>query len=102
MGDGTFYINFPLIGRGLEQEFRYRLTALRSESEQESEVLLQQVERERAKLEEEVEVLHAQDASLQEEICNATQVTSTIDTHCEVSTMIKEYSEYRRLLDQPA
>uniref|UniRef100_A0A8C7M307 Ninein like n=1 Tax=Oncorhynchus mykiss TaxID=8022 RepID=A0A8C7M307_ONCMY len=50
--------------KGLEQEFRYRLTALRSESEQESEVLLQQVERERAKLEEEVEVLHAQDASL--------------------------------------
>ncbi|XP_055758090.1 ninein-like protein isoform X1 [Salvelinus fontinalis] len=59
--------------KGLEQEFRDRLTALRSESEQESEVLLQQVERERAKLKEEVEVLHAQDASLQEEICNATQ-----------------------------
>uniref|UniRef100_A0A8C7D6A1 Ninein-like n=1 Tax=Oncorhynchus kisutch TaxID=8019 RepID=A0A8C7D6A1_ONCKI len=68
--------------KGLEQEFRYRLTALRSESEQESEVLLQQVERERAKLEEEVEVLHAQDASLQEEICFTIQ-------------------EYRRLLDQP-
>uniref|UniRef100_A0A673XH28 Ninein-like n=1 Tax=Salmo trutta TaxID=8032 RepID=A0A673XH28_SALTR len=56
--------------KGLEQEFRDRLSALRSESEQESEVLLQQVERERAKLKEEVEVLHAQDASLQEEICN--------------------------------
>uniref|UniRef100_A0A8K9Y5E8 EF-hand domain-containing protein n=1 Tax=Oncorhynchus mykiss TaxID=8022 RepID=A0A8K9Y5E8_ONCMY len=56
--------------KGLEQEFRDRLTALRSESAQENEVLLQQVEHERAKLKEEVEVLRAHDASLHEEVCN--------------------------------
>lgn len=64
-----------MIGRGIEQEYRDRLTTLRSQSEQESEVLLQQVERERAKLREEVEVLRTQENTLQEEVCNATQVT---------------------------
>ncbi|KAJ8014305.1 hypothetical protein DPEC_G00038870 [Dallia pectoralis] len=59
--------------RGLEQEYRDRLTALRSESEQEGEVLLQQLESDRAKLKQEVEVLKVQDASLQEDVCNATQ-----------------------------
>ncbi|XP_036402631.1 ninein-like protein [Megalops cyprinoides] len=59
--------------RGLEQEYRDRLTALRSESEQESEVLLQQAEREKARLQQEVETLRAQDANLQEEIGTANQ-----------------------------
>ncbi|KAG7462591.1 hypothetical protein MATL_G00186420 [Megalops atlanticus] len=59
--------------RGLEQEYRDRLTALRSESEQESEVLLQQAEREKARLQQEVETLRAQDANLQEEISAANQ-----------------------------
>lgn len=63
-----------LIGRGLEQEFRDRLTALRSESEQENEVLLQQVEWERARLQEEVETLRTQETSLREEISAANQV----------------------------
>uniref|UniRef100_A0A6Q2YDH8 EF-hand domain-containing protein n=1 Tax=Esox lucius TaxID=8010 RepID=A0A6Q2YDH8_ESOLU len=56
--------------KGLEQEYRDRLTALRTESEQEGEVLLQRLESDRAKLKQEVEVLKAQDASLQEEVCN--------------------------------
>ncbi|CDQ61158.1 unnamed protein product [Oncorhynchus mykiss] len=91
--------------KGLEQEFRYRLTALRSESEQESEVLLQQVERERAKLEEEVEVLHAQDASLQEEICNATQENHRLEEEGSVlkgklSDAENTISKLQRDLDQ--
>ncbi|CAB1343503.1 unnamed protein product, partial [Coregonus sp. 'balchen'] len=94
--------------KGLEQEFRDRLMALRSESEQESEVLLQQVEFERAKLKEEVEVLHAQDASLQEEICNATQFgsldpnnTGLLNQEERFSEIIKEYKlQCRELRDR--
>ncbi|KAM6956677.1 ninein-like protein [Aplochiton taeniatus] len=65
--------------KGIEQEFRDRLTALRSQSEQESEVLLQQVERDRAKLREEVDLLRAQETSLQEEACNATQESHRLE-----------------------
>lgn len=60
--------------RDLEQDFRDRLTALRSQSEQESEALLQQVERERSTLQDELQLLRVQEAELQEELCSATQV----------------------------
>uniref|UniRef100_A0A3B4TFI4 Ninein-like n=1 Tax=Seriola dumerili TaxID=41447 RepID=A0A3B4TFI4_SERDU len=60
--------------RDLEQDFRDRLTALRSQSEQESEALLQQVERERDALQEELQLLRAQEAELQEDLCSVTQV----------------------------
>lgn len=63
-----------VIGRDLEQDFRDRLTALRGQSEQESEALLQQVERERSTLQDELQLLRAQEAELQEELCSATQV----------------------------
>uniref|UniRef100_A0A8B9L1L5 EF-hand domain-containing protein n=1 Tax=Astyanax mexicanus TaxID=7994 RepID=A0A8B9L1L5_ASTMX len=56
--------------KDLEQDFRDKLTALRSETDQENEVLLQQMERERTKLREEVEHLKAQEATLQEEANN--------------------------------
>lgn len=69
-----------MIGRDLEHDFRDRLTALRSQSEQESEALLQLVERERSTLQDELQLLRAQEAELQEELCNATQV-STHHTH---------------------
>lgn len=65
-----------MIGRDLEQDFRDRLTALRCQSEQESEALLQQVERERGALQEELRLLRAQEARLQEELCGAAQVSS--------------------------
>ncbi|TRY84265.1 hypothetical protein DNTS_025367 [Danionella cerebrum] len=57
--------------KGLEQEFRDKLTALRSESEYESEVLLDRVEKERERLREELELLRAQELNLQEDICTA-------------------------------
>lgn len=60
--------------RNLEQEFREKLSALRSEAEQENEVLLQQVEKERDKLKEEVELLKSQEANLQEEAITAVKV----------------------------
>ncbi|XP_074503384.1 ninein-like protein isoform X3 [Sebastes fasciatus] len=59
--------------RDLEQDFRDRLMALRSQSEQESEALLQQLERERGTLQEELQLLRVQEAELQEELCSATQ-----------------------------
>ncbi|KAG7999655.1 Ninein-like protein [Nibea albiflora] len=62
--------------RDLEQDFRDRLTVLRSQSEQESEALLQQAERERGELRGELHLLRAQEAELQEELCSATQVCS--------------------------
>ncbi|KAM8738035.1 ninein-like protein isoform 4-T4 [Acanthopagrus schlegelii] len=65
--------------RDLEHDFRDRLTALRSQSEQESEALLQQVERERSTLQDELQLLRAQEVELQEELCNATQENSRLE-----------------------
>ncbi|XP_042371609.1 ninein-like protein, partial [Plectropomus leopardus] len=65
--------------RDLEQDFRDRLTALRSQSEQESDALLQQVERERRALRDELQLLRAQEAELQEELCSATQDNSRLE-----------------------
>lgn len=68
--------------RDMEQDFRDKLTALRSQSEQESEALLQQVERERNALQEELELIRAQETELQEELCSTTQV-SPHHLHCD-------------------
>lgn len=65
-----------VLGRDLEQEFRDRLTALRSQVEQESDVLLQQVEQERGTLQEELWLLRAQETALQEELKATAQVSS--------------------------
>ncbi|XP_071329590.1 ninein-like protein isoform X6 [Trachinotus anak] len=65
--------------RDLEQDFRDRLTALRTQLEQESEALLQLVERERDALQEELQLLRAQTAELQEELCSVTQENSRLD-----------------------
>lgn len=65
-----------VIGRDLEQEFRDKLTAVRSQVEQESDILLQQVERERGALQEELWLLRAQEAALQEELHATAHVSS--------------------------
>lgn len=65
---------FSRVGRDLEQDFRDRLAALRSQSEQENEALLQQAERERRALQENLRLLTVQEAGLQEELCSATEV----------------------------
>lgn len=62
----------------MEQEYRDRLTALRSQTETESEVLLQQVDRERAQLQKEVDDLRVQEASLQEEVAASSQVSAIL------------------------
>ncbi|CAM4727684.1 unnamed protein product [Leuciscus chuanchicus] len=77
--------------KGLEQDFRDKLTALRSESEYESEVLLEQVENERERLREELELLQAQDVSLQEDICTAAKENSRLEE--EVSLLKEKLSE---------
>ncbi|XP_043111998.1 ninein-like protein isoform X2 [Puntigrus tetrazona] len=77
--------------KGLEQEFRDKLTALRSESEYESEVLLEQVEKERKRLQEELELLRAQDVSLQEDICTTAKENSRLEE--EVSVLKEKLSE---------
>ncbi|XP_076018780.1 ninein-like protein isoform X3 [Genypterus blacodes] len=59
--------------RDLEQEFRDRLAVLRCQSEQESEVLLQQVDLERSQLQDQLQLLRAQEAELQEELCSTAQ-----------------------------
>ncbi|KAM7409198.1 hypothetical protein PAMA_002747 [Pampus argenteus] len=65
--------------RDLEQDFRDRLTALRSQSEQESEALLQQVDRERGALHVELQLLRVQEAGLQEELYSAKQENSRLE-----------------------
>ncbi|XP_054654537.1 ninein-like protein isoform X3 [Dunckerocampus dactyliophorus] len=59
--------------RDLEQDFRDRLAVLRSQAEQESDAMLQQLERERGMLREELRLLKVQEAGLQEELDIATQ-----------------------------
>ncbi|KAL7383093.1 hypothetical protein ABVT39_004747 [Epinephelus coioides] len=65
--------------RDLEQDFRDRLAALRSQSEQESEALLQHMETERGTLQDELQLLQAQEAELQEELRSATQENSRLE-----------------------
>ncbi|XP_058506934.1 ninein-like protein isoform X2 [Solea solea] len=65
--------------RELEQDFRGRVTCLRSQCEQENEALLQQLERERGILQEELRLQRAQEAELQEELCSATQENSRLE-----------------------
>ncbi|KAK7139854.1 hypothetical protein R3I94_012477 [Phoxinus phoxinus] len=77
--------------KGLEQDFRDKLTALRSESEYESEVLLEQVENERERLRGELDLLQAQDVSLQEDICTAAKENSRLEE--EVSLLKEKLSE---------
>ncbi|XP_073729127.1 ninein-like protein isoform X1 [Misgurnus anguillicaudatus] len=77
--------------KGLEQEFRDKLTALRSESEYESEMILEQVEKERERLQEELELIRAQDANLQEEVCTAAKENSRLEE--EVSVLKEKLSE---------
>ncbi|XP_057198755.1 ninein-like protein isoform X3 [Triplophysa rosa] len=77
--------------KGLEQEFRDKLTALRSESEYESEMFLEQMEQERARLREELELLRSQDASLQKEVCTAAEENSRLEE--EVSVLKEKLSE---------
>ncbi|XP_063047457.1 ninein-like protein [Engraulis encrasicolus] len=59
--------------KDLEQDFREKLTAMRSQTEQEGEVLLQQLEGERSRLQEEVQALQARDATRLEEVSQTAQ-----------------------------
>uniref|UniRef100_A0A3P9L6D4 Ninein like n=1 Tax=Oryzias latipes TaxID=8090 RepID=A0A3P9L6D4_ORYLA len=65
--------------RDLEQDFRDRLLTLRCETELESEVQLQQGEQERRALQEELQLLRAQEVELQEELCNAAQENQRLE-----------------------
>ncbi|XP_056617169.1 ninein-like protein isoform X2 [Triplophysa dalaica] len=77
--------------KGLELEFRDKLMALRSESEYESEIFLEEMEQERARLREELELLRSQDASLHEEVCTAAKENSRLEK--EVSVLKEKLSE---------
>lgn len=74
-----------VIGRDLEQDFRDRLTVVRSQADQESEVLLQQVERERSIMQEELWLLRAREVELQEELRATTQVSSLVGC-CDITS----------------
>ncbi|XP_078144874.1 ninein-like protein [Centroberyx gerrardi] len=91
--------------RGLEQEFRDRLTALRSQSEQESEVLLQQAERERSKLQDDLQLLRGQEVRLQDELCSAAQENRRLEEELnllklKLSEAESSVSRVQRDLDQ--
>ncbi|XP_068590558.1 ninein-like protein isoform X5 [Cebidichthys violaceus] len=73
--------------RELEQDFRDRLTALRCRSEQESEALLQQTERERRSLQDQLQLLRVQEAELQEELSSAAQESSRLEEDLSVVKM---------------
>ncbi|XP_034465051.1 ninein-like protein isoform X1 [Hippoglossus hippoglossus] len=73
--------------RDLELDFRDRLVALRTQSEQESEALLQQVERERSVLQGELQLLRVQETQLQEELCSTAQENSRLEDELSVVKM---------------
>nr|NP_001268727.1 ninein-like protein [Danio rerio]G9G127.1 RecName: Full=Ninein-like protein [Danio rerio]AER42434.1 ninein-like protein [Danio rerio] len=77
--------------KDLEQEFRDKLTALRSESEYESEVLLEQVEKERERLRDELQLLRSQDISLQEDMCTTVNENRRLEE--EVSALKEKLTE---------
>ncbi|XP_030012595.1 ninein-like protein isoform X2 [Sphaeramia orbicularis] len=79
--------------RDLEQDFRDRLTALRSQSEQESEALLQQLDGERSGLKDELRLLKTQEAELQEELGTATQENRRLEEELSVVKMKLTESE---------
>ncbi|XP_059928426.1 ninein-like protein isoform X2 [Gadus macrocephalus] len=90
--------------RDLEQEFRDRLTALRSQSKQESETLQQQVEADRVEFRKEVELLKTQKSRLQEELDTTTQMSGALQVElCEVEESFQEAEQrgarLRRELD---
>ncbi|XP_062851228.1 ninein-like protein [Trichomycterus rosablanca] len=77
--------------KDLEQGYREKLCALRSETEQENEVLLQQLEREKDKLKDEVEILRAQEASLQREVNTAIEeYTRLEEENCALKKKLSE------------
>ncbi|CAB1416018.1 unnamed protein product [Pleuronectes platessa] len=65
----------------------YKLAVLRTQSEQESEALLQQVERERSVQQGELQLLRVQEAQLQEELCSAAQENSRLEDELSVVKM---------------
>ncbi|KPP71291.1 ninein-like protein-like, partial [Scleropages formosus] len=65
--------------RGLEQEYRDKLMSLRTESEMEREVLLQQAEQERTRLQREVDSLRVKEVNLQEEVSAANEENSRLE-----------------------
>ncbi|KAM8859570.1 ninein-like protein isoform 2-T4 [Spinachia spinachia] len=73
--------------RSLEQDFRDRVTAVRGQAEQESEALLQQAEKERCFLHDELRLLRAQEAELREELCSAAQETSRLEEDLSAVTL---------------
>ncbi|XP_056465269.1 ninein-like protein [Gadus chalcogrammus] len=90
--------------RDLEQEFRDRLTTLRSQSKQESEALQQLVEADRVEFRKEVELLKTQKSRLQEELDTTTQMSGALKVElCEVEESFQEAEQrgarLRRELD---
>ncbi|KAF0027913.1 hypothetical protein F2P81_020654 [Scophthalmus maximus] len=84
----------------LEQDFRDRLASLRSQSEQENEAQLQLAERERCSLQDELRLLRAQEAELQEDLCSVTQMSKYICVDVVVVVVVVVVQENSRLEDE--
>ncbi|MGH0153377.1 UNVERIFIED_CONTAM: hypothetical protein FKN15_025046 [Acipenser sinensis] len=65
--------------KDLEQEYKEKLSTLRTEMDKERELILQQASKQRAKLEEEIDLLQANDASLREEVTVTTKENGRLE-----------------------
>ncbi|XP_058881040.1 LOW QUALITY PROTEIN: ninein-like protein [Acipenser ruthenus] len=65
--------------KDLEQEYKEKLSTLRTEMDKERELIMQQASKQRAKLEEEIDLLHANDASLREEVTVTTKENGRLE-----------------------
>ncbi|XP_043992982.1 ninein-like protein isoform X4 [Gambusia affinis] len=77
--------------RDLESDFRRRAAALRLQAEQENEALLQQGERERSTLRQELQLLRGKEAELQEELDAAAQEKQRLQQElCALQSALRE------------
>ncbi|XP_041106099.1 ninein-like protein isoform X2 [Polyodon spathula] len=84
--------------KDLEQEYKEKLSTLRSEMDKERELIMQQTNKQRAKLEEEIELLRANDASLQEEVVMTTKENSRLEK--EVVELVEKLTDSQKTVSK--
>ncbi|XP_058880088.1 ninein-like protein isoform X3 [Acipenser ruthenus] len=84
--------------KDLEQDYKEKLSTLRSEMDKERELIMQQTNKQRAKLEEEIDLLRANDAILQEEVSVTTKENSRLEK--EVDELVEKLADSQKTVSK--
>ncbi|KAK6489830.1 ninein-like protein [Huso huso] len=84
--------------KDLEQDYKEKLSTLRSEMDKERELIMQQTNKQRAKLEEEIDLLRANDAILQEEVAVTTKENSRLEK--EVDELVEKLADSQKTVSK--